>query len=84
MDKLIDKIFSKAFFLMVVKSRDCWAKLTLYNTKNISPIQFDRLCRQQNKFDFKFELCFGMSRKHCGKRRKCRLLAFSCFHTIFS
>ena len=25
-----------------------------------------------------------MSRKHCGKRRKCRLLAFSPFRTTFS
>ena len=30
------------------------------------------------------EICFGKSRKHCVKRRKCRLPAFSPFHAMFS
>ena len=32
----------------------------------------------------KIEICFGKSRKHCGKRRKCWLPAFSPFPTNFS
>ena len=30
------------------------------------------------------EICVGKSRKHCGKRRKCWLPAFSPFPTLFS
>ena len=32
----------------------------------------------------KFEICIWKSRKHCGKRRKCWLPAFSPFPTMFS
>ena len=32
----------------------------------------------------KIEICFGKGRKHCGKRRKCWLPAFSPFPTVFS
>ena len=32
----------------------------------------------------KLKICFKKSRKHCGKRRKCRLSAFSSFPTMFS
>ena len=39
--------------------------------------------RQNNEMD-KIEMCFAIYRKHCGKRRKCWLLACSLFSTIFS
>ena len=32
----------------------------------------------------KTEICFRKNKKHCGKRRKCWLPAFSLFPTIFS
>ena len=34
--------------------------------------------------DLKTEICFVNERKHCGKRRKCWLPAFSPFATKFS
>ena len=34
--------------------------------------------------ELKTEICYGISRKHCGKRRKCWLPAFSVFPTMFS
>ena len=36
------------------------------------------------KCDSKTEICFEKGRKHCGKRRKCWLPAFSPFPTMFS
>ena len=39
--------------------------------------------RQNNEMD-KIEMCFAIYRKHCGKTRKCWLLACSIFSTIFS
>ena len=35
------------------------------------PVQIQRLSKRQSKCDTKTELCFGKSRKHCGKKRKC-------------
>ena len=42
------------------------------------------ICRRQNKYGSKIENCLGKGRKHCGKRRKCWLSAFSSFPTMFS
>ena len=42
------------------------------------------MCRRQNKSDSKNEIYGGKSRKHCGKRRKCWLAAFSPFSIMFS
>ena len=39
----------------------CGNGLTFYQT----------ICRRQNKCDPESEICYGMIRKHCGKRRKC-------------
>ena len=47
--------------------------------QNSRLIQIQSPCRRQNKYDSKFEICFGKSRKHVGKRRKCWLPAFSPF-----
>ena len=62
---------------------------SVYTTKGslvlwFRPVQIERVGRRQNKFDSKVELCFRKSRKHCGKRRKCWLPAFSPFPTMFS
>ena len=40
--------------------------------------------RRKHKCDGKIEICFGKGRKHCGKRRKCWLPAFSPFPTMIS
>ena len=37
-----------------------------------------------DKSDLRFEICFVKSRKHCRKKRKCWLPAFSPFPTMFS
>ena len=47
-------------------------------------VQIESICRRQNKCNLTPEILFGMGRKHCGKRRKCWLPAFSPFPTIFS
>ena len=48
------------------------------------PVQIESICRQQNKCKPTTEILVGKSRKHCGKSRKCWLLAFSPFPTVFS
>ena len=47
--------------------------------QNFRLVQIQSICRRQNKWDEKTEICFGKGRKHCGKRRKCWLPAFSPF-----
>ena len=47
-------------------------------------IKIESICRQPNNSDSKIKICFRKSRKHCGKRRKCWLPAFSPFPTMFS
>ena len=47
-------------------------------------VQIESTCRRQNKPDSKVEVCYGMSRKYCGKRRKCWMPAFSPFPTLSS
>ena len=39
---------------------------------------------KKKKCDSKIEICSGKERKHCGKRRKCWLPAFSPFPVMFS
>ena len=46
-------------------------------------VQIESICRRQNKCNLKTEILFGIGRKHCGKRRKCWLPAFSPFPTMF-
>ena len=57
---------------------------SLPNEKKFRPVQIERICRWQNKCDSKIELYFVKGRKHCEKRRKCWLPAFSPFRTMFS
>ena len=47
-------------------------------------LQIEITCRTKYKYDRKFEIWFGKDRKHCRKRRKCWLPAFSPFPTMFS
>ena len=47
-------------------------------------IQIDSICRRIHKYGWKIKISFGKGRKHCGKRRKCWLPAFSPFPTLFS
>ena len=58
--------------------------LTLYQMKKFGLVQIESICRRQNKFYLKIDNHFGISRKHCGKRRKCWSPAFSPFPTMFS
>ena len=51
---------------------------------NLRLLEIESICRQQNKCHCKIKICFGKGRKHCGKRRKCWLPAFSPFFTMFS
>ena len=58
--------------------------LTILGTNNkISNLTKFKACADKNKCDSKAEVCSGMIRKHCGKRRKCWLPAFSPFHNFF-
>ena len=61
-----------------------WGEHYFFTKQNFSTVQIESTSRQQNKCDLKIKVCLGMSRKHCGKRRKCWLPAFSPFPTMFS
>ena len=52
--------------------------------QNVSHIQIQSICRGQIKGDQNDKICLGKDRKHCGKRRKCWLPAFSPFLSVFS
>ena len=47
-------------------------------------LQIQSICRRQNDCESKIEIGVGKDRKHCWKRRKCWLPAFSPFPTMFS
>ena len=70
----------KAFLL----SRIAMVYLTLPNDNFLDWSQVETTCSRQNKLNLQTEIHFGMGRKHCGKRRKCWLPAFSPFPTMFS
>ena len=58
--------------------------LTLTKRQIFRQVQIESICRRQNKCNLKTKIPFGMGRKHCGRRRKCWLPAFSPFPTMFS
>ena len=58
--------------------------LNLYHTISFGLVRIESICRWQMKYNWKIEICFGKGRKHCRKRRKCWLPAFSPFSTMFS
>ena len=45
--------------------------------QNFILVQIESICRLQNKRDQNIEIYSGKGRKHCCKRRKCWLPAFS-------
>ena len=57
---------------------------SLPKDKNLGLVEIESICKRENKCDKKLEICLGNGRKHCGKRRKCWLPAFSPFPTMFS
>ena len=60
----------------------CFLTLILYRILRL--VQIESIFRQQNEFDLKTEILFGMGRKHWGRWRKWSLPAFSPFHPMFS
>ena len=56
----------------------------LKNKKKFGLHKIESICRLKSKCNQQFENCFDKGRKHCGKRRKCWLPAFSPFSTMFS
>ena len=80
-DTLI-KIFSPFLNLFYdVKDKSCYLFTKRHNFRQV---QIQSICRRQNNLDSKVKIRVGKSRKHCGKRRKCWLPAFSHFPTRFS
>ena len=57
---------------------------SLPNDKISDPLQIKSVLTQRNHCNLKIEILLGMDRKHCVKRRKCWLPAFSPFPAIFS
>ena len=51
---------------------------------DINPLPNDRFLDCSKLKAFADDNCFWKGRKHCGKRRKCWLPAFSPFPTMFS
>ena len=58
--------------------------LTFAKQQNFRQVDIESICRRQYNCNLKFEICFGMVRKHSGKSRKCWIPAFSPFPTMFS
>ena len=52
--------------------------------QNFRLVHIESIRRRQNKCDRKLKFVLGRVEKHCGKRRKCWLPAFSPFSTMFS
>ena len=78
-------LFLKDLYGKHEKTRDCLGKGQLFiKQQNFRPVQFERLCRQQYRCNFHNEFHYEKNRKHCVKRRKCWLPAFSPFPTMFS
>ena len=79
-------MFSKVFFLKVVKCQDCVVKsqrvYKLNNDKSLdkSKLKAFAFHDRQNKCDTTNKTSSGKSRKHCDKRQKyCRLSTISFF-----
>ena len=71
------KLYQIAIFLFTSLQNDKildWSKLKVFADDKINT------CMTKKKI----KICFGKSKKHCGKRRKCWLPAFFPFPTMFS
>ena len=53
-------------------------------TKSLDWSKLEAFADNKDKCESKIEICFRKSRKHCVKKRKCWLPAFSPFPTMFS
>ena len=97
LSKTIIKHFSKVYFVIckcfqfgkvpfLMFGTDYKKTIIKLFTKQqiIRLVQIESICKQQNKRNLKTAILFGKGRKHCGKRRKCWLPAFSPFPTMFS
>ena len=91
--KLLQVVDDEVF--MISPNCLCYWTCTLYQKtkfvylnatkrQNSRLIQIESICRQQNKCNPNIKICFENGGKHCGKRRKCWLPAFSPFPTMFS
>ena len=60
------------------------SNLTIYQTTKYKTCPISKHLQSTAKRDLNTEIPFAMVRKHCGKRRKCWLPAFSPFPTMFS
>ena len=81
---LFPQCFQKASFSDLSKCVIVWEWVnSLSNDKSLDWSKIERICRQQNKYNLTTDVLFGMGRKHCGKRRKCWLPAFSPFLIMF-
>ena len=67
-------MFSKdCYLLQRGKNKELFGK-RLTKQQNFRLNQIESICRQQNKRYSKIDVCYWMSRKQCGKRRKCWFL----------
>ena len=58
---------------------------TIFNWSKLKAFADDKKKKKKKKKKkIEIEICFRKGRKHCGKRRKCWLQAFSPFPTMFS
>ena len=82
-------LFSKCFwkpsswglvkFLYIIGKSELLTK-----QQNFRLVQIETICRWQNECGSDDDFHLWQGRKHCGKRRKCWLPAFSPFPTVFS
>ena len=70
--------------------QDQWLRICLLKgepitgRENFRLLQIESICKRQNKCSWNHDFYLWLGRKHCGKRRKCWLPAFSPFPTMFS
>ena len=80
MTKLTSRLLNKTQWTLTVYKKD----LTLSQTTIFRLFQIERLCRQQFRIIWKWQIVLQTVGKHCGKRRNCSLRAISPFPTVFS
>ena len=71
-------------FSVLSRIHDCFSTRLTLPQQNLELDQLEIFCRRRNKCIQKNEISFRKGGKHCEKRRKCRLSAFSPFPTMFS
>ena len=87
MGMILAKPLPAKFKLLTINTSILFQMSNLFNCtrgQNFRFSQIRSICTRQNNSDSKIEIYSGNNRKHCGKRRKCWLPAFSPFSTMFS